>query len=158
MNTRLRVVRSIPFWALLVVSLASLVYGVWITLDKLSVMTATLQDQTATGVEVYGGQAWVVFGAAFVAAGVIGLLLTLAVAVIGSLIPAPAPTVVETIDWTSEDPDRESPTDAPAPVIAAAPETAPAPAAPEAPAAPAAPEAPAAAAEPAAPATPEPPR
>jgi len=136
MNTRPRLVSSIPFWALLVVSLASLAYGLWIVLDKIGVMTATLVDQSATGVEVYAGQAWIVFGSAFVAAGVIGLVVTLAILTLQTLAPRPPVEVVETIAWTNEGPDVETP------VRAAAPATASAPAAPVA--APAAPPAPAA--------------
>ena len=66
MNTRPRLTRSIPFWGLVVGSVASIGFGVWLTIDKLTVMETKLLDGTATGVEVYGGQAWAVFAAAFV--------------------------------------------------------------------------------------------
>ncbi|MEN2741107.1 hypothetical protein ABCS02_25265 [Microbacterium sp. X-17] len=121
MNTRPRLVRSVSFWALLVVSLASLGYGLWIVLDKIGVMTSTLQDQSATGVEVYAGQSWIVFGAAFVGAGVIGLIVTLALLALRSLLPAPEVAVVETIDWTTEDADVETSATDPAPTAAAEP-------------------------------------
>jgi len=121
MNTRPRLVSSIPFWALLVVSLASLAYGLWIVLDKIGVMTATLVDQSATGVEVYAGQAWIVFGSAFVAAGVIGLVVTLAILTLQTLAPRPPVEVVETIAWTNEGPDVETPVRAAAPATASAP-------------------------------------
>jgi hypothetical protein len=114
MNTTPRLSRSVPFWLLLVGSLASVAYGVWLTVDKLATMTATLQDGSATGVEVYAGQAWAVFAAAFVGAGLVGLVATLALAVARSFTARPV-EVVEAIAWTDETPavPAESPTDAP---------------------------------------------
>ncbi|UYO95707.1 hypothetical protein OED01_08745 [Microbacterium sp. M28] len=99
--------RSIPYWLLLVLSLAALGLGAWITTDQIGVMTTTLLDGTATGVEVYAGQAWVVFGGALVAGGIIGLFLALALAAAKALLPRPSVEVVETIDWTSADTDSE---------------------------------------------------
>ncbi|WP_460795241.1 hypothetical protein [Microbacterium sp. GXF0217] len=100
-NTAL--LRSIPYWLLLVLSLAALGLGAWITTDQIGVMTTTLLDGTATGVEVYAGQAWVVFGGALVAGGIIGLFLALAVAAAKTLVPRANVQVVETIDWTAAD-------------------------------------------------------
>ncbi len=102
MNTTPRLARSFPFWLLLVGSLASLGYGSWLTLDKLTVMTNTLNDGTATGVEVYVGQAWSVFAAAFVGAGLVGLVAALALTVAKSF-AARQVEVVEAIDWTDEE-------------------------------------------------------
>lgn len=104
-NTAL--IRSIPYWLLLVLSLATLGLGAWITTDQIGVMTTTLLDGTATGVEVYAGQAWVVFGGALVAAGAIGVFLALAIAAAKTLMPRPSTPVIEAIDWTAEDPDEE---------------------------------------------------
>lgn len=98
-NTAL--IRSIPYWLLLVLSLATLGLGAWITTDQIGVMTTTLLDGTATGVEVYAGQAWVVFGGALAAAGAIGLFLALAVAAARTLVPRPSAQLVEAIDWSS---------------------------------------------------------
>lgn len=93
--------RSIPYWLLLVLSLASAAVGGWLIADNAGVMTAKLLDGTATGVEVYVGQPMIVVGAVLVGAGVIGVLLTLALAAAKSLVPAAAPTVVEPIDWSA---------------------------------------------------------
>ncbi|WP_240747212.1 hypothetical protein [Microbacterium sp. K24] len=94
--------RSIGFWLLLVVSLATTAVGAWLISGQIGTMTTTLLDGTATGVEVYVGQSLVVVGAGVLAAGIIGILLTLGLVAARSLVPAPAPAVVEAIDWTAE--------------------------------------------------------
>lgn len=87
--------RSIPFWILLAASIGLIVAGLLTVLDHLGTMTATLKDGSATGLEVYGGQSWVVLGAALLGAGALGVLLTLALAVVSSLLgAATAPPVV----------------------------------------------------------------
>lgn len=93
--------RSIPYWLLLVLSLASAGVGAWFISDNSATMTTKLLDGTATGVEVYVGQPMIVVGAALVGAGVIGVLLTLALAAAKSLVPAPAPVAAEPIDWSA---------------------------------------------------------
>ncbi|MGW8483643.1 hypothetical protein ACWGJP_10920 [Microbacterium sp. NPDC055903] len=104
-NTAL--LRSIPFWLLLVLSLAAIGIGGWIATDQIGVMTTTLLDGTATGVEVYAGQAWVVLAGALLAGGVIGLFLALALAAARALLPRPAVEVVEAIDWTAQGSDDD---------------------------------------------------
>lgn len=101
MNTSLT--RSIGFWLLVVLSLASAAVGGWIISGQVATMTTTLLDGTATGIEVYVGQSLVVFGAALVGAGVLGVLLALALIAVQSLIPRPQPVTVEAIDWTARD-------------------------------------------------------
>jgi threonine dehydrogenase-like Zn-dependent dehydrogenase len=103
MSNRPRLTRSIPFWILLIGSLAAVAYGAWMVVDKIATMNATLTDQTATGVEVYGGQAWVTLGAAIVGAGLIGLVATLALAVASSFVATPVVEVVEPIAWAEAD-------------------------------------------------------
>ena len=100
--------RSIAFWLLLVLSLAAAGVGGWIISGQLSTMTTTLLDGTATGVEVYVGQSLVVFGAALVGAGVLGLLLAVALVAVQSLIAATKPVTVEAIDGSSAADDTES--------------------------------------------------
>ncbi len=109
--------RSIPYWLLLALSVASAAVGGWLVWDNATTMQTTLLDGTATNVEVYVGQAWITAGAAILGAGVLGVLLALVLAAAKSLIPA-APVVVEPIDWTADDdaiepaPDAaEAPTD-----------------------------------------------
>ncbi|WP_147040385.1 tetraspanin family protein [Microbacterium aerolatum] len=95
--------RSIPYWLLLVLSIAAVAVGGWLVWDKTNTMEITLLDGTATNVEVYVGQAWITAGAAILAAGVIGILLALVLAAAKALIPAATPVVVEPIDWTADD-------------------------------------------------------
>ncbi|WP_296195633.1 dinucleotide-utilizing enzyme [uncultured Microbacterium sp.] len=102
--------RSLPFWTLVVLSLASAATGIVLALTKIATMESTIQAQTATGVEVYGGQAWIVFGAALAGAGLVGFFAALAVA---SLRPARVsladqPTIAEII---ATEPVSEKPAD-----------------------------------------------
>ena len=69
MTARPRLVRSVPYWVLVVGSVAAGAVGLWLTLDKLGVMTDTLADGSATGVEVYAGQSWAVLGAILIGTG-----------------------------------------------------------------------------------------
>ena len=94
--------RSIGFWLLLILSAASAAVGGWIISGQIGTMTTTLADGTATGVEVYVGQSLVVVGAALLGAGVLGILLAVALTAVRALIPTAAPVVVEPIDWTAE--------------------------------------------------------
>ncbi|MGK3947452.1 hypothetical protein [Microbacterium sp. K2] len=94
--------RSIGFWLLLVLSLASAGVGGWLIAGQIGTMTSTLLDGTATGIEVYVGQSLVVVGAALLGAGVIGILVAVALSAVQALLPSPAPVVVEPIDWNTE--------------------------------------------------------
>jgi UPF0716 family protein affecting phage T7 exclusion len=94
--------RSIGFWLLLVLSIAATGVGAWLISGQLGTMTTTLTDGTATGVEVYVGQSLVVVGAAVLGAGIIGILLAIALTAVQALIPVQAPVVVEPIDWAAE--------------------------------------------------------
>ncbi|MDQ0725267.1 hypothetical protein [Microbacterium sp. W4I20] len=107
--------RSIGFWLLLVVSLVTTAVGAWLISSQIGTMTTTLLDGTATGVEVYVGQSLVVVGAGVLAAGIIGILLTLGLVAARSLVATPAPAVVEAIDWTTE-PDGTPEVDETSPV------------------------------------------
>lgn len=103
MSTRPPLTHSIPFWGLLVVSLATIGGGWYLTTDKLGQMTKTLTDGTATGVDVYVGQSVAQLGGILIGAGVIGVLLTLAVAALSTLRPHAPVEIVEPIDWSAED-------------------------------------------------------
>lgn len=98
MNTSLT--RSIGFWLLLAVSIVTTAIGAWLVSSQIGTMTTTLIDGTATGIEVYVGQSLVVVGAGVLSAGIVGILLTLGLVAARSLVRAPAPAVVEAIDWT----------------------------------------------------------
>ncbi|KJL27713.1 hypothetical protein [Microbacterium oxydans] len=95
--------RSIGFWLLLALSLAATGVGAWLISGQLGTMTTTLTDGTATGVEVYVGQSLVVVGAAVLGAGIIGILIAIALTAVQALIPTPTPVVVEPIDWAVQD-------------------------------------------------------
>lgn len=97
--------RSIGFWLLLVLSLASAGVGGWLIAGQIGTMTSTLLDGTATGIEVYVGQSLVVVGAALLGAGVLGLLIAISLTAVQALMPSTAPVVVEPIDWTAESDD-----------------------------------------------------
>lgn len=95
-----RLFRSIPFWILVVGSVASIAGGAYLLVEKLSTMTTALDAGTATGVEVYVGQIWAVLGAILVGAGVIGIALALVLGALRSLAAAPtaAAPAVEQLD------------------------------------------------------------
>lgn len=102
MSTRPPLIRSIPFWGLVVVSLATVAGGWFITTDKIASMTTTLTDGTATGVDVYVGQSMAQLGGILIGAGIIGILLSLGIAALSTLRPHAAVEVVEPIDWSAE--------------------------------------------------------
>ena len=101
--------RSIGFWLLLVLALASAAVGGWLVSGQIGTMTTTLLDGTATGIEVYVGQSLIVVGSALLGAGVLGILLAVALVAVQSMIPAATPVVVEPIDWTTEADDTTVP-------------------------------------------------
>jgi len=87
MSVHPRIVRSIPFWILVAGSIAAIGGGTYVLVEKLSHMEATILDNTATGVDVYVGQIWGVFGGILLGAGVVGLALALATAALSSVLP-----------------------------------------------------------------------
>jgi hypothetical protein len=103
MTTRPSLLRSIPFWLLIVLSLATVVYGAWLFVVTTGSMTAGLAAQTATTADVYVGQVIAIIGGILIGTGLLGLALALVLAVLRSLIPAPAAEIVEPIDWNDED-------------------------------------------------------
>jgi uncharacterized membrane protein len=103
---RPRLVRSIAYWVLVLASIASLALGMLLTVPNIGVMTSSLLDGSATGVEVYSGQAWVTLGAALAGAGVLGILIALALAAAASLIPRAV--VTETAPEVAAEPESEA--------------------------------------------------
>ncbi len=71
-------------------SIVGIAAGTWLVLDRLSTMTTGLENGTATGVEVYAGQAWVVVGAVLIGAGLLGVALSLALATLSSIVRRPS--------------------------------------------------------------------
>ena len=102
MKTRPRLVTSIPFWVLVVASLAAIAGGLAIVLNGIDAMEQVLNDPNATVVQVYVGQSWVVVGAAVLGAGAIGIVAGLALAAAATLTRRPD-VAIETIDWNSDD-------------------------------------------------------
>lgn len=99
--------RSIGFWLLLILSLASAAVGGWIVAGQVGTMTSTLLDGTATGIEVYVGQSLVVVGAALLGAGVIGILLAVALTAVQALVSA-SPVVPSALTEGASEPTGES--------------------------------------------------
>ncbi|MBS1905337.1 MAG: dinucleotide-utilizing enzyme [Actinobacteria bacterium] len=87
--------RSIPFWILLAASVGLVAAGAVTVLDHLGTMTTTLKNGSATGLEVYAGQSWIVIGAALLGAGALGILLTLSLTVVSALLGAATAKSVE---------------------------------------------------------------
>ena len=101
MSSQNRLTRSVPYWALVVVSVLTLAGGVALAVPRIGTMEEMLLAGTATGVEVYVGQAWITLAAGLVGAGAVGIILALALAAAKTLVPV-RPAVVETIDWEAE--------------------------------------------------------
>jgi len=125
MQTRPRLVTSIPFWVLLVLSLASVIGGLVVVFQQIDAMQAVLNDPNATVVTVYVAQSWAIVGAALLGVGVLGVLTTLAVAAVVSTRPRPDVSV-EAIDWASDEESTPETAFAAAPTVAAVATTAPA--------------------------------
>ncbi|MBT9608115.1 hypothetical protein [Microbacterium sp.] len=102
MQTRPRLVTSVPFWVLVAGSLAAVIGGLVIVLRGIDAMQAVLNDPNATVVTVYVAQSWVTVGAAVLGAGALGIVATLAVAAVVTTRPQPDVSV-EAIDWTNDD-------------------------------------------------------
>lgn len=96
-----RLIRSVPFWVLVGGSVVAIAVGAYLLISKLDVMTTALNNQTATGVEVYAGQVWAVAGALLGGIGLIGLALALTLAALSALIPA-APEAVDVVALSNE--------------------------------------------------------
>jgi len=103
MTTRPSLLRSIPFWLLVVGSVAISAVGAWILTGRIGTMTTSLTDGSATPADVYVGQVVAIFGGILVATGLIGLALAAVVGVVRSFVPAQVVEFVEPIDWTEED-------------------------------------------------------
>jgi hypothetical protein len=111
MTVRPRLVRSIPFWILLVGSLATTAFGAWLAVSTLGTMSVALTAGTATPVDVYVGQVWAIVGGILIATGIVGLALTLVVAAVRSFLPATDFEIIEAMDWSADDETIESSTD-----------------------------------------------
>lgn len=110
MPTRPTLVRSIPFWVLFVGSLALTGFGAWMVFDRLvgfeNGVREGAADQAAQldlSISTYTVGPAATAGAVILGAGVIGLLLTAAVAAIASVLPRPAVAHVEAGDLTAEE-------------------------------------------------------
>jgi UPF0716 family protein affecting phage T7 exclusion len=111
MTVRPRLARSIPFWILLVGSLATTAFGAWLAVSTLGTMSVALTAGTATPVDVYVGQVWAIVGGILIATGIVGLALTLVVAAVRSFLPATEFELIEAMDWSADDEPVESSTD-----------------------------------------------
>ena len=103
MTVRPSLVRSIPFWILLVGSLATSAFGAWLAVNTLATMSTALTAGTATPVDVYVGQVWAIVGGVLIATGIIGLALALVLAVLRSFVPVTDVEIIEAMDWSADD-------------------------------------------------------
>ena len=125
MQTRPRLVTNVPFWVLVIASLAAVIGGLVLVLAQVNAIQALVNDPNATVVTVYVAQSWVSVVAASLKKGAIGRASALAVATVVSTRTNPE-VAIETIDWTSD--EETAPEQAPA--FATAPSAAPTTAAP----------------------------
>lgn len=119
---------AVSFWILIALSLAAAGVGAWIIRSHSDTMTRTLLDGTATGVDVYVGQSMIGVGGTLLAAGIIGIVIALALGVVARLVrrsdQADAGSELPTAahDHEEESPRTESDSHRPTsePVVAAA--------------------------------------
>ncbi len=103
MTVRPSLVRSIPFWILLVGSIATSAFGAWLAVNTLGTMSVALTAGTATPVDVYVGQVWAIVGGVLIATGIVGLALALVLAVLRSFVPVTDIEIIESMDWSADD-------------------------------------------------------
>lgn len=115
-----RITRSAAYWTLVLASVLAIAGGLALSIPRIGTMEEMLLNGTATGVEVYVGQAWITLAAGLVGAGAVGLLLALALAAAKALV---APRAVEPAAPSIEDAPVE-PAVADEPVAEEAPEPA----------------------------------
>lgn len=109
MTARSSLVRSIPFWILFIGSLALTGFGAWMVIDRLTRLESSIATpptdtagQLATTISVYVSPAAATVGAILLGAGLIGLLLTLTVATLRSVLPAPAVEAADEMAWSDD--------------------------------------------------------
>ena len=124
MTVRPSLVRSIPFWILLVGSVATSAFGAWLAVNTLGTMSVALTAGTATPVDVYVGQVWAIVGGVLIATGIVGLALALVVAVLRSFVPVTDIEIIESMDWSADDEAlvADEADAAPAPAVEVAPQ------------------------------------
>jgi hypothetical protein len=103
MTVRPSLVRSIPFWILLVGSLATSAFGAWLAVTTLGTMSTALTAGTATPVDVYVGQVWAIVGGVLIATGILGLALVLVLGVLRSFVPVTDVEIIEALDWSDDE-------------------------------------------------------
>jgi hypothetical protein len=110
MSTRPRLVRSIPFWLLVAASLTLTAVGAWLVSDRVARIQDGVVAQTAEGaIEVYAGPSIAIAGAVVLGAGLVGLVLALAVAAASTLRPHAAVEIVEVVESTDPGADAAEP-------------------------------------------------
>jgi hypothetical protein len=100
-----RLIRSIPFWALVVGSVVATAAGAYLLVTKLGAMDVGLTDGSATYSDLYVGQVWAIAAAVLGGIGLIGLALSLTIAALASLVPAAPVAVIEPPVWTEPTPE-----------------------------------------------------
>ncbi|MBO1902820.1 hypothetical protein J4H92_12775 [Leucobacter weissii] len=80
---RLRILPAVSYGALVLLSLGSAAIGGSLVATNLDTLVTKLADNTATAIEVYGNPSAIVLGSVLLGAGIVGILLALAVGAIG---------------------------------------------------------------------------
>jgi hypothetical protein len=118
MTSRPRLTRSIPFWVLFVGSLALTGFGAWMVFDRLTRFEEAVRSgavdqaqQLEISISSYVVAPSATVGGIILGAGLVGLLLTAAVAAVATLLPRPAVEVIEEIDWSDDEESALEPDD-----------------------------------------------
>lgn len=106
-----RLTRSAAYWTLVLASVLAIAGGLALSLPRIGTMEEMLLNGTATGVEVYVGQAWITLAAGLVGAGAVGLILALALAAAKALVAPRAAEAQAPTASAEDEPIDDAPAD-----------------------------------------------
>ncbi|MDI6944344.1 dinucleotide-utilizing enzyme [Microbacterium barkeri] len=106
-----RLTRSAAYWTLVLASVLAIAGGLALSLPRIGTMEEMLLNGTATGVEVYVGQAWITLAAGLVGAGAVGLILALALAAAKALVAPRAAEAQAPAASAEDEPIDDEPAD-----------------------------------------------
>ncbi|GLJ62358.1 hypothetical protein GCM10017576_24880 [Microbacterium barkeri] len=106
-----RLTRSAAYWTLVLASVLAIAGGLALSLPRIGTMEEMLLNGTATGVEVYVGQAWITLAAGLVGAGAVGLILALALAAAKALVAPRAAEAQAPAASAEDEPIDDAPAD-----------------------------------------------
>ena len=106
-----RLTRSAAYWTLVLASVLAIAGGLALSLPRIGTMEEMLLNGTATGVEVYVGQAWITLAAGLVGAGAVGLILALALVAAKALVAPRAAEAQAPAASAEDEPIDDAPAD-----------------------------------------------